>query len=194
MSDPDDAKALRTATKGTGWVARDGTMSRRSETTAYHVYDFAGWYRFMAKPLVWDDIFWKIMHFEFNRRPSPTRHFWGHACPVKSIRAERITGATAQDRASQALRFGALSIDRLAGIDLTVETLKKLAIERDRPDDFVEAEVVERFATGDVDGARAICGEVLGNKRRVSHVHHTTIDGVSHSFFDLAMKWSPATA
>ena len=189
---PEDTRAVRAASKGSGWVARAGTLSRRSADNALHVYEFAGWLQFRAKPFVWDEIFWDVMGIGFSRTPSPTRHFWGHSCLVPSTASAELTGSTPQERARRILSFAETTAGLCLDAPLTVAGLMQRAIYKGRETDYVELEVVEHLAAKDLKAARKICNDVLNKVRPVSFSHNIVHDGESFSFFQRALTWTPA--
>lgn len=191
--DREYTRAVRAVAQKSGWAVREGTLSQRVAGNALHVYDFAGWLYFCAKPLIWDDIFWNIMGIEFERKPSPSRHYWGHSCKVPRIAVSKFKGNTNAQRAEQVLDFAEASKATLPERQLTLSGLLSIAVGHTRADDYVETEVVNRFADSENEQARLICRDVLENRRKVSFRHNIVHDGVASSFFERALKWVPET-
>ena len=186
------SRAVRALSEGSGWVARAGTLSQRSAGHALHVFEFAGWLQFRAKPIIWDEVFWSVMGITFSRKPGPSRHFWGHSCLVPSIAAIELTGSTAQARAQDTLSFAETIAKSMKGAPLRLADLMQRAVVQPRANDHVETEVVEHLAAGELEAARKICRDVLRKARPVSFSHRIVHDGVSYSFFERASVWEPA--
>lgn len=191
--DRDDARAVRAASKGTGWAVREGTLSKRSHINVIHVYEFAGWLRLRVKPLVWDDLFWQIMGTEFSRKPSASRHFWGHNCPSPTIASFKLAGSDPQARAIETLSFADAKFANFSHVALTFADLMQMAEDTERQSDHVETEVVSLLATGKVQAACQICWDVQNNVRNASFVHKSLYDGIVVSFFERVLLWAKET-
>ena len=184
------ARGVRAEAEGSGWAMRQGTLSRISRGNAFHVYEFAGSLRFLAKPVLWDQIFWQIMHISFKRKPSPSRHFWGMNCKTPAISEHFLKGHKEYECAKEVLPFAESALFELPEVPLTLQMLRDRAQSHYRASDYVTAEVVELHANGQHSAAQAVCDAVLAGDRRCSFSYNTVRDGQSISFFELARDWT----
>ena len=170
--DRNDACTERAAAEGTGWMALDGSLGKRGETNALRVYEFAGWLGLLVKPLIWDDIFWQVMGLEIARKPGASRHFRMLNCKVPIIGFVELTGITPKDCANETLGFSEKSMTDFADSALTLSDLLDKAVSHERRYDYVETEVVQHLASGNVTAARSICRDVINDLRTVSFRHN----------------------
>lgn len=184
------ARGVRAEADGSGWAMRQGTLSRIHQGLALHVYEFAGSLRFLAKPVLWDQIFWQVMQITFKRKPSPSRHFWGMNCKTPAISEHSLKGLKEADCAKEVLPFAERAVRALPDAPLTLQVLSNRAFPHERAADFVTAEVVELHANGQHSAARAVCDAVLAGDRLCSFSYNTVRDGQSLSFFELARDWT----
>lgn len=167
LSDPAAARGVRSAAQGSGWSARAGTLSIRRGGIAFHVYDFAGWLRFKAKPAEWDRILWGIIGVSFRKRPRPTRHFWGVACPSPVLEIMSLDGVEAARAGAAALNFAESAV-----LAWSADAIRQAAFAArhppDRDSDFVITETVALLEEGRREEAHAIAQEVVAGRRRCS--------------------------
>ena len=159
-------RAVNRAAKKAGWIARAGTLSTRRDGIALQVYEFAGRLQFKAKPVVWDDIFWRIMQIAFARKPSPSRHWWGTACHVPILAVRPDAGGSAERIAAARLSFAEREAGRIGTRDFARPPAQRYP--PDRPTDFVVAEVVFHLANRNPRAAGDLCEQVITRQRTSS--------------------------
>lgn len=177
------AGVLREAVRGTGWATKQGTLSRVTDGLALHVYEFADFLRFRAKPVRWDRIFWNVLGIAVKEQPVPTRHFWGANCPTATLEVHRVLAKDATAAASETLGFA----DRAASRWTEAKARQSSTVARHGPEhasDFVMTEVVIALEAGDHDEARVICQEAMSGQRRVRYLAHNA----NQSFFEAAIS------
>ena len=183
------ARRVRQVAEGSDWAVREGTLSQNRGGKAFHVYHFADHAFLMAKPLIWDQIFWNVMGITFKRRPGASRHWWGGNCPVPKRDTTALKRGSATVRAARAFAFAEKGLRRLAGADLS--RLPDLWHPTDRPGDFLIPQVIIRLAEGDAAGARRLAEDVVEGRTKASF-NIRGQDG--QSFFERVAKRAPEYA
>lgn len=177
--------AVSAAAAGTGWQAWSGTLSRLQGGVAFHVYEFAGQAQFLAKPVVWDEMLWRVAGLDNPARRSASFHFRGLSVRVPALATEALRGEDVDSLAGQMLAFG----DRTFGnfdpaFDFSVPEIVARYALKARRDDFVVTEAIWHLAQGRPAEARAVAQDVIAGRRR-SSFNLSTRDG---SVFELVQK------
>ena len=179
VAEAEIAREVARLAKEAGWAARQGSISLIREETAFHAYPFGDMLFFMAKPVLWDRIFWQIMEIQFTRNPGPSRHWWGMSCPAPKRATADRKGKRATDMAWQILDFAETQVIALAGRDLSA--MPRRFLQGDRADHFTMTETVILLAEGKCNAARGLSEDVV-NGRRKARILSRGSDG--RSFFE----------
>ena len=163
------AGAVRAAAAGSGWHAWSGTLTRVQGGIAFHVYEFAGQARFLAKPVAWDETLWRVAGWGNPVKRSVSFHFRGLSVRVPALALRALHGDAVDDLAARMVAFADRAFgDFDPGFDFSFSHLMRQDMSPNRPSDFVITEMIWHLAEGRKTEARLIADDVIAGRRRSS--------------------------
>lgn len=197
------AKAVRTATQGSGWSAKRDMLSRRFGAYVLAIHPrrgSVGRIEFRAKPAAWDQMLWSILQIDGNEKAPVSFHFTGaFICDTPAlIQQDMAAPETYQRTADEMVRLAAHVAQRTdiwQGYDLAH------AIADERPPEawrYHMTRVIERICCDDRKTAHEICDAALNGVLDLRGSFFSTDklappDDTGHrpslTFFQLAQIW-----
>jgi len=167
--------SLRSATKGTPWLAKQGVISGSSDGWVFSAdLQHERLFRFFAKPVAWDYMLWDILQIPENKKKPITFHYWGaFTCKTPAIH-ELVVNAehfSADDLAQAFIYFADQSKnshDWRSG--LSFEQILNLASATMLKEDYTITKAISLISNQQNRDAKTLCQHAISGKIQTRYV------------------------